>query len=148
MLTQYRREKRYTIQSDQTEREAPWGELDETVIHQNADGTLTLGRPLAELARDSKQTKREADLQRLVAHLEAHPDSDKEQIVKDLSMSPNYLLDLVGMAGERIHSTGKGVKGDPRLYSVKPYGLEAYSQTIPAPEAAVSAQRIEEVVHE
>jgi len=142
MLTQYRREKRYTIQSDQTEREAPWGELDETVIHQNPDGTLTLGEAVADLAKVAKGAKLEEDLRNLVGYLEANPGSETEQVVKELSISPNRFLELVKTAGESIYYTGKGVKGSPKLYFAKQSGLEAYAGMAEIPAAISPAQNM------
>jgi RecA-family ATPase len=124
MLTQYRAEGIYTIQSDQTEREAPWMELDETVLNRGADGTVSLGKSRYELEKETKVSKQENDVVRLWKHLIENPGSETESLIAALQMSKPYLLRLIGAAPTEIYYEGKGCKGDPKRYFAKPVGNE------------------------
>jgi hypothetical protein len=119
MVSQDREEGRYTIQSDQTEREDPWGELDETILVRNPDGTLTLGMSTRELKKLTKDDKRERDIQRLWSYLDDNPGSDAETVYGALHITRDRFLELVRASGEFVHYTGRGVKGDPKLYIMK-----------------------------
>lgn len=140
MLTQYKAEKRYTIMSDQTEREHPWDELDETVIHRNPDGTLFLGQSCLDLKNANKLAERENDIHRLLAFIKDNPGVETADIVDALGMSKAHLLKLAGTLGEFIERTGKGIKGDPYKYFLKPSGIngedEIQSNRIPAAQEA------------
>jgi hypothetical protein len=121
MLSQYKREKLRTIASDQTDIEALLGEIPETVIAQNPDGTLSLGQPISELVKVEQQSKREQDLQRLIIFVESHPGIEMERITQDLSMSKKNALSLLETGKELIQRQGKGLKGDPFRYYPKGY---------------------------
>jgi hypothetical protein len=119
LLKQYRNEHRYTITSDQTERDDRWGEIDEATLARESDGTLVLGPATAELKHEEKTAKKQADLQRLLTFLENRPGINTEEAIRSLAMAKSYFLELIGIAGELVVTTGLGVKGDPKLYSVK-----------------------------
>jgi hypothetical protein len=118
LLRQYRNEDRYTIMSDQTEREEPWNEIDETTLIRNADGTLTLGRPTAGLKKDNGEAKRDADIQRVLRFLADNPGSETEKITGSLNMAKARFLEIADGANGLINTTGRGVKGEPKLYHV------------------------------
>jgi hypothetical protein len=120
LLRQYRNEGRYTIMSDQTEREEPWNEIDETTLIRNPDGTLTLGRPIACLKKDHGEAKRDADIQRVLRFLSDNPGSETERITGSLNMAKAHFLEIADNAKDLIYTTGRGVKGEPRLYHLGP----------------------------
>lgn len=142
MLTQYRREGRYTVMSDQTEREEPWGELDETVIERNADGTLSLGASFADLEKGTKRAKREGDIQRLLKFLSENAGAETGEIMGSLAMSKGYLLELLGIARELISHTGRGVKGDPLKYFLKSTDGRSEEQFTKLPAARLAAEEM------
>ncbi|WP_433965982.1 AAA family ATPase [Tunturiibacter gelidiferens] len=147
MLTQYRREQKYTIMSDQTEREAPWGELDETVIERNADGTLSLGQSFAELESGNKRAKRESDIQRLLKFLEVNPGSETEEIMVKLAMSKAHLLQLLATIDGLIYRTGRGVKGDPLKYFLRPLD-DTHPPSVQAETLPTAQREAEEMINE
>src|ERR1043166_5936124 len=86
-LTRHRKEGVYTIMSDQTERDEHYGEIDETIITRNRDGTLALGRSFLELAKEEKAIRTEADLTRLLDYIRANPNCEMKQINRVRSAS-------------------------------------------------------------
>jgi RecA-family ATPase len=115
-LTRYRREGVYTILTEQTERDEHYGEIDETVIVRNQDGTVSLGRAFTQIAKEEKQVKEEAALRRLLDFIASNPGSEMSTIMSALNMSKKNALRLLAAAGELVHTTGNGVKGDPIKY--------------------------------
>lgn len=128
MFTQHRVEGVYTIQSDQTDREAPWGEIEETIVTSAPDGTMSLGRPLRELAKDAKRATQNDDIVRLWNFLDEHPGSEAEFIRSHLHITGAKLVRLAEIGKNQIYYIGKGIKGDPKKYFAKPilgdYGSE------------------------
>lgn len=118
LLSQNRKEKLYTIMSDQTDREQPWGEIDPTEIIRNPDGTMELGCSLYVLQKTEKAAKIQSDLRRLLTFLNEHPDSSTSDLTEALGISKARLLALIERGGDLIMSTGEGVKGDPKLHSL------------------------------
>jgi hypothetical protein len=119
LLSQNRKEKLYSIVSDQTDREQPWGEIDSTEIVRNSDGTMALGRSLYDLQKAEKAAKTVGDLRRLLSLLNDHPDSSMKDLIEALAISKPRLLALMERGGDLIASTGEGKKGRPKLYSLK-----------------------------
>jgi len=118
-LTRHRKEGVYTILSDQTVRDEEHGEIDETIITRSPDGTLTLGRKFQELAAEEKAIRNETDLTRLLSFISANPDCEMERIIAELTMSKKTILALLRQTNE-VTTTGKGIKGDPFKYFIKP----------------------------
>jgi hypothetical protein len=119
MLTQYKRDLLRTIASDQTDVEARLGEIPETAIIQNPDGTLSLGQPMSELAKIEKDSKAEADLARLLAFIDSRPGTEMYAITESLSMSKKHVLSLLQRGRDLYSRVGKGIKGDPHRYYTK-----------------------------
>ena len=122
MLTQYRKEGLYTIISDQTERDDHWGEIPETTLVRNPDGTLSLDRPMAALAKEAKQSKAKDDFFRLVNFIRENPGCEMKSIEDGLSMSKKYILILLERpsASAFLNREGKGQKGDPFRFYPRP----------------------------
>jgi hypothetical protein len=118
LLKQDRGQRRYTIMSDQTEREEPWGEIEETTLICNDDGTLSLGRPTAELKQDSKDARLEADLQRVLSFISDQPGSETDVIIGSLAIAKARVLEIVCAIHDLLVVTGRGIKGDPKRYSL------------------------------
>jgi hypothetical protein len=119
LLSQNRNEKLYSIMSDQTDREQPWGEIDPTEIVRNPDGTMALGRSLYDLQKAEKAAKTVGDLQRLLTILNDRPGSSTEELIEALAISKTRLLSLIERGGDLIACNGEGKKGDRKLYSLK-----------------------------
>lgn len=94
--------------------------IDETIISRGHDGILSLGRKFQELAKEEKAIRTEADLTRLLDFIRANPDCEMEHIIAGLSMGKKTILPLLKQTTE-VLATGKGVRGDPFKYSVKPF---------------------------
>jgi hypothetical protein len=120
MLTRYRKQKLYTILSEQTERDEHFGEIDETVIARNADGTLELGRPFTELVKEEKEVKTEVAMRRLLDFIRQNPGCEITELMSGLSMSKKHAKRLLENAGDMVSSEGKGVKGDPLRFYLTP----------------------------
>jgi hypothetical protein len=118
LLKQYRNECRYTIMSDQTERDERWGEINETTLIRDSDGALLLGRPSAEINGDKKAAKKEADIERVMLFINDHPGSDTDQITASLAMAKARFLEVVGTISGMLAISGQGIKGDPKRYSL------------------------------
>lgn len=116
LLARYRKQDIYTITTEQTVRDEIYGEIDETIMTRNADGTLSLGRPLAELTQEAKTNKLEGDIQRVLRHISEHPGCEIAAMVAALSMSKPHLLKVLNAAPALWTTKGDGVKGDPKRY--------------------------------
>jgi hypothetical protein len=119
MLSQYKKDKLRTIASDQTDIEDRLGEIPETAIVRNLDGTLRLGLPVAELQQAEKKSKDEEDITKLLVFLDSNPGMEMETITDRLLMSKKRILFLLREVKNLTSRTGKGVKGDPYLYFPK-----------------------------
>lgn len=117
-MARYRNQGVYTIMTEQTERDEHYGEIDETIIIRNADGTLSLGRSFRELAIEEKQVKIEAQARRLLDYIAQHPNCDMTTIMRGLGMGKKTILQHLKILGNLISSTGEGVKGNPFKYSI------------------------------
>ncbi len=116
LLTRYRKESVYTIQSDQTERDDRYGEISETILGRNSDGTLSLLRPFNELLKEEKETRDQAALKRVLNYIENNPAAEMFQIMGSLGMAKKTILRLLNMAPELWRMEGAGEKGDPHRY--------------------------------
>ena len=134
MLTRHRKENVHTIQSDQTDRDEILGELPETVLHRNTDGTLSLLQAFSELATEEKQSRSHAMLKRVIGFIEDHPGCEMPQIMDGLGMAKKTILKLLNEVPGLWHTIGKGEKGDPLNY---------YSNLSASSSAKVEATKME-----
>jgi RecA-family ATPase len=118
LLSRHRKQNVYTIMSDQTIREAQYGEIDERVITRNDDLSLSLGQPFEELTSQDKKVKDDASFQRLLAFIGQNPDCEMGAILSGLSISKKSALKLMDKAGALIRVTGEGIKGNPHKYAL------------------------------
>jgi hypothetical protein len=132
-LNRYRRQGVYTIMTEQTQRDEHHGEVDETIIIRNEDGSLSLGRPFNELGKQEKQVRTETDLRRVIDYITEHPGCEMTDIIEELGIAKKKVLQLLETAGELVTKTGKGIKND------------LYKYSIPAESASkISAERLAE----
>ena len=134
ILGQHKTERIYTVSSDQTERDDVLGEIPETVIVRNQDGTLSLGQPIGERILAEKRTKLEAAYQRFYKYADDHPGCMTNDIIRDLGMSNATVLRLLPMTA-LIRRDGKGVKSDPHRYYAQ--GFEKPSSFDAVPNAGM-----------
>ena len=118
LLTRYRKEGVYTVQSDQTERDEVHGELNETVVSRNQDGTLHLGSPFNDLVKEHQSTKSEVFLRRILTFISQNPGCEIETVLGGLGMSKKTFLKYVEKDPEIFITRGQGKKGDPLRYYV------------------------------
>jgi AAA domain len=119
MLSQYRKAQLRIIASDQTDIDDRVGEIPETAIVRNLDGTLSLGLPVTELEKAEKKSKDEDDITKLLVFLENNPGVEIKTITDQLAMSKKRTLALLREVKDLISRTGEGIKGDPYLYFLK-----------------------------
>lgn len=117
MLTYYRKEKTYTISSDQTFRDDLYGELEETILLRDADGRLSLGQSFSEIMQKKVKDKVETSITKLLLYLDQHPKGSlRESIQNDLGMSSLTVQKLLTEVNDLVRKTGAGHKGDPHIY--------------------------------
>jgi hypothetical protein len=142
MLSQRKTEGLYTISSDQTERDDSLGEIPESIVWRNDDGTLSLGQPIKELVKAEKKAKLEEDRLRLVNYVTEHQGCEIGDITRDLAMSNVTVLKVLPMT-PLIRREGKGVKGDPFRYYAEVFECHSKVEGVPTPgmEALAWAER-------
>jgi hypothetical protein len=118
-LTRHRNQHVYTVLTEQTVREECFGEIDETVIERNPDGTLCLGRPFRELEKAEKNVREESALRRVVDYIAGHQGCLTTELIQALGMSRKTVIKLLDEAHELLSTTGEGVKGNPLKYFIK-----------------------------
>ncbi|HEU0046437.1 MAG TPA: AAA family ATPase, partial [Nitrososphaera sp.] len=104
----YRKDKVYTVQSDQTDRDESLGELEETIVERDADKHLILIRPFEELQREKKKTEREEGVVRLLSYITARGNCTVEDMCSSLSMARKTVLKLLPELKDLTFKTGKG----------------------------------------
>jgi hypothetical protein len=141
MLARNRNKGIYTIFSEQTNRDEVYGEIEQTIISRNPDGTLDLGPKLSELIKKEKQAKAEESLQSVLSYIVHHPGCEITEIVNGLNMGKQSALDLIKESGI-VRRTGRGVKGDPHKYFVDVMGdtTETAAQGWKVPISAAQAE--------
>jgi hypothetical protein len=131
LLKQNRAEGRYTIMSDQTEREDPWGEIDETELIREPDGVLSLGRPVTALKDDTRTAKMEADIERVYCFIKDNPGCETDRIIASLAIAKARFLEIVAKIRGMLSISGQGTKGDPKRYSVGSFELPTPGKDAP-----------------
>lgn len=100
------------------------GGINETTLIRDSDGALVLGQTTTTLKNEERNAKREADIRRLLSFVENHPGTTIDEAMGFLTMAKSHVLDLAGSVGDLMYSTGRGVKGDPKLYFTRPLAGE------------------------
>lgn len=128
MLNFRRNENVYTIMSDQTERDEHYGEIRETIIERQPDGTLILGEPLHELVKEKAEARVQSTLRKVLTYVSQQPGCEMEEIEKGLNMAKKTILKCLDMAPEIWSKRGNGIKGDPYKYFVDSSDLTAFEK--------------------
>lgn len=127
----------YTIISDQTERTKQWGEIPETQLIRNDDGTLSLGQSMDDLSYAAAVEEKATNKDRLCAFLEMNPGSTTDAITEALGISKKTFGLLVKGLEGYVYAEGKGIKNDPFLYFAHdPMREQSEESAEPAPEKA------------
>jgi hypothetical protein len=84
----------------------------------NPNGTLCLGEQVKDIVHAEKQSRSEADFQRVLDYIANHPACDITETMDDLSMSKKHVLAMLQRSNGLVRSNGQGVKGDSRLYFI------------------------------
>lgn len=145
MLARNRNKGIYTIFSEQTSRDGVYGEIEQTVIVRNPDGTLDLGSKVYELIKKEKQAKTEESLLKVVKYIVDHPGCEMDDITGGLVMAKKKVLALMKEADGMIQTKGEGKKGDPYKYFVNLMGdaTETAAQTCEVPLSAAQIEAAE-----
>jgi RecA-family ATPase len=120
MLKRYRNEGIYTIVSDQTQRDARFGELEETILEYK-DGKPRLGGTRSSHSQKEKLSKEQEATGRVLDFIEKNPSSTQADIMKGLAMSKKKLLPVLNQQSAFIKVAGEGEKGNPFTYTVDVY---------------------------
>jgi len=115
----YRKDKIYTVQSDQTVRDDAYGELDETIVNrETATGVISLGSKYEDVKVQDKKDEWTIRRSKILNFVKATPGKTADDIAAALSMSKKTVLPVLEELekSKDIRSAGAGVKGDPRLY--------------------------------
>lgn len=116
MVSRNRIEGYYSIYSDQTLRDNVFGELEETIVVRNPDGTLGLGMTVEEFKQRDRQVNEDNDWQRLITFLENNPGCNMTDITNGLGMSNKSVLKILKTIDGLYRTEGQGIKGDPHRY--------------------------------
>jgi hypothetical protein len=128
----YRKEKIYTVQSDQSVRGDTFGELDETIVNRDAEtGVISLGAKYEDLKAQDKKDEWTLRRSKILGFIKANPGNTADEIALALNMAKKTVLPILEALEKNldIRTTGAGIKGDPRLYfwdviQVKPPSVE------------------------
>ena len=128
----YRKEKIYTVQSDQSVRGDTFGELDETIVNRDAEtGVISLGAKYEDLKAQDKKDEWTLRRSKILGFIKANPGNTSDEIALALNMAKKTVLPILEALEKNldIRTTGAGIKGDPRLYfgdviQVKPPSVE------------------------
>lgn len=114
----YRKEKIYTVQSDQTVRDDEIGELDETIINRDSSGVISLGAKFEDVKVQDKKDEWSLRRRKVLDFLKTTPGNTADAIAAALNMSKKTVLPILDELekSKDIRSSGAGIKGDPRLY--------------------------------
>jgi hypothetical protein len=129
---QYKKQKLYTVESDQTHRDPVLGEIEETTIHRDSGtGVISLGARFEDLQKEVKKDEWALRRQKVYAHIVRNPDKATEELVDELSMSKKTLQPVLETLEKTntIYSTGEGKRGDPKKWfadiaSIGGYGTQ------------------------
>lgn len=118
MLKRHRKEGIYTVESDQTHRDALHGEIPETIL-EYGDGELKLGETRSQRAHREKLTTKEEAKRKVLDFIQKHPRCHTTDIVSGLKMAKRTVTNCLSNCSALITRTGAGEKGSPYAYSVE-----------------------------
>jgi hypothetical protein len=114
----YRKEKIYTVQSDQTVRDDAFGELDETIINRDSFGIVSLGAKYEDVKVQDKKDEWTLRRAKILHFIKTNTGKTSDDIAEALSMATKTVRPILEELEKTkdIRSSGAGIKGDPRLY--------------------------------
>lgn len=115
----YRKEKIYTVLSDQTVRAEAFGELDETIVNRDpATGIISLGAKYEDVKVQDKKDEWTLRRSKILGFVKNNSGRTADAIATALNMSKKTVLPILEKLEESrdIRLSGAGVKGDPQLY--------------------------------
>ena len=120
MFRLYKKQKLYTVQSDQTHRDPVLGELEEMVVNRDAIGVTSLGTRFEELKKEEKRDVFATRLNKVFKCIANNPNLTDEELEAKLEMSSKTFIPLRTSLEEagRIAHMGEGKKGDPKRYFI------------------------------
>jgi len=116
---QYKKEKLYTVESDQTQRDPVLGELEETAVNRDSGfGIISLGAKVEDINREEKKDMRTVRRNKVFEHIALHREKSVDELAEDLSMSKKTLVPLLAELEKSLFicSTGTGKKGNPKKW--------------------------------
>jgi len=115
---QYKSQKVYTVQSDQTQRDPVIGELEETIVHRDSGtGTILLGAKFADVRHEEKKDEWQLRRQKVYKYIQHNPGQTSTEIADAVLMSTKTVGPLLKvMEPSLITACGTGKKGDPKKY--------------------------------
>jgi AAA domain len=116
----YRKDKIYTVQSDQTVRDDEFGELDETTVNRDsATGRVSLGAKYEDMKVQDKKDEWTIRRRKVLDFVKQNAGKTADTIAVALNMAKKTVLPILEELEKSfdIRSSGAGIKGDPRLYS-------------------------------
>ena len=114
----YRKEKIYTVLSDQTNRDNR-GDMDETIVNRDAEtGVVTLGAKYEDVKVQDKKDEWTLRRSKVLAFIKANPGKTLDEIAAALNMATKTVRPILEALEKNkdIRTTGEGVKGDPCRY--------------------------------
>ena len=115
----YRKDKIYTVQSDQTVRDDAFGELDETIVNRDAaTGVISLGARFEDLKVQDRKDEWVLRRSKILNFIKSNAGKTADAIAAALNMSKKTVLPILEEMEKAsdVRSSGQGIKGDPRLY--------------------------------
>jgi AAA domain len=117
----HRREKIYTMLTEQTFRVDGLGELDETIINRDgATGIISLGSKYDDARKQAKKDAWGLAHKRVETFIRRNPGKTADEIADGIKMSKPDVLEHVKHSMEHaqgdIKTTGEGKRGDPKRY--------------------------------
>ncbi len=114
----YRKEKIYTVESDQSVREESLGDLEETLVNRDgATGIISLGAKYEDLKVQDKKDEWTLRRTKVLRFIKDGTGVTADDVAKALNMSKKTVLPILEeLEKTDIRSTGEGVRGNPRFY--------------------------------
>lgn len=115
----YRKDKIYTVQSDQTVRDDAFGELDETTVNRDSvTGVISLGAKYEDTKVQDKKDEWTLRRSKILNFVKTNAGKTADIIAVALNMAKKTVLPVLDELEKSfdIRSSGAGVKGAPRLY--------------------------------
>ncbi len=114
----YRKEKIYTVLSDQTVRDDTFGELDETIVNRDPIGIISLGAKYEDVKVQDKKDEWTLRRSKILTFVKTNPGKTLDDIAAALNMATKTVRPILEALEKNkdVRTSGAGIKGDPCLY--------------------------------